>query len=54
MLQIGIDLTKSSYFISALDNLKLALSQEVMFSKLAIAYKENDRRINKKFKELNE
>lgn len=25
-----------------------------MFSKLAIAYKENDRKINKKFKELNE
>lgn len=39
VLQIGIDLTKSSYFINAMDNLRLALKEEVMFSKLAIAYK---------------
>jgi hypothetical protein len=39
VLQIGIDLTKSSYFINALDNLKLVLNEEVMFSKLSIAYK---------------
>jgi hypothetical protein len=39
VLQIGIDLTKSSYFINALDNLKIALTSDVMFSKLSIAYK---------------
>ncbi len=50
VLQIGIDLTKSSYFINALDNLQIVLTSEVMFSKMAIAYKENDRKINKKFK----
>jgi hypothetical protein len=43
---------KSTYFITAMENLKYTIKDEAIFSKLAIAYKQNDKKISKKFKDL--
>ena len=39
VLQIGIDLMKSYYFINAMESLQSSLNQEASYSKLAIAYR---------------
>ena len=52
ILQAGADMMSSHHFTAAMDDLRIALQQNAAFSRLAIAYKLNDRKIAKKFRRL--